>query len=66
MFVVDDTNTGIILSSESHLATEVDNASVLVIKRQKDTTTGVQLLQGERLSKAALLEEIQIHTEPQI
>lgn len=54
-----DTETDI-SSSESNLATDVDNAGVWVKERQKDATTGVQFLQSQRLSKVLLLEEIHI------
>lgn len=51
---------------ESNLSAEVDDSSVGVIKRQKDATAGVQLLQGQGLAKVVLLKMIEtdsrIHT----
>lgn len=63
MFVcVGETNnrTEVITTSESNLATEVDDSSVWVEEWQKDSAAGVQFLQGQWLSEVLLLKEIQI------
>lgn len=59
---VGETNnrTKVITTSESNLATEVDDSSVWVEEWQKDSAAGVQFLQGQWLSEVLLLKEIQI------
>lgn len=66
MFVcVGETNNRrkVITTSDSNLATEVDDSSVWVEEWQKDSAAGVQFLQGQWLSEVLLLNEIQMHPQ---